>query len=69
MRIYPNLRTDALEHIRGRTLVNLAAGWVGGPVLMAAHGVGEVMEELSGSDGVHSHKPPSPSEERLEGAD
>jgi len=73
LRKYPNLRMDAMEHIRNRTLIGLASGLVGGPASRGAArgsvGVGEVMEELSGSDGVHSHKPPSPSEERLEGAD
>eukprot|EP00955_Chlamydomonas_euryale_P024855 261851-Chlamydomonas_euryale.AAC.2 len=62
-----------MEHIRNRTLIGLASGLVGGPASRGAArgsvGVGEVMEELSGSDGVHSHKPPSPSEEWLEGAD
>uniref|UniRef100_A0A7R9Z6P8 Cyclic nucleotide-binding domain-containing protein n=1 Tax=Chlamydomonas euryale TaxID=1486919 RepID=A0A7R9Z6P8_9CHLO len=34
--MYPNLRTDAMEHIRNRTLVDLAAGMVGGPASRGA---------------------------------
>eukprot|EP00955_Chlamydomonas_euryale_P114047 366249-Chlamydomonas_euryale.AAC.12 len=67
-----------MEHIRNRTLVDLAAGMVGGPASRGAArgggGGGPLSENLNcgdggDGDGAGGHKPPPPPELRLERAD